>query len=309
MAVLAAFPDRVARRRRGADLQLANGSPAQLAENSTVDRADLLVALDLERRPDRGAPLVRLASGIEPEWLLELFPERVRDVSKVEWNRQAERVEAYSALVYDDLPFEENRGGMPEPGQAAAMLAEQAWSAGIERFVDAEEWAALRARLDFAAAQGLLPEVSEADLRAALESLSAWLRSFAELREALRGGAWVAAVLGRLGPGAARVLDETAPARLRLPGGRLAKVGYAAGQPPWVSSRLQDFFGMAETPRVARGKVAVVVHLLAPNQRPVQMTQDLAGFWERLYPQIRRELMRRYPRHAWPENPYTPEKR
>jgi ATP-dependent helicase HrpB len=88
-----------------------------------------------------------------------------------------------------------------------------------------------------------------------------------------------------------------------LPSGRQAKVTYTDGQPPAVASRLQDFFGMRETPRVGGGRVNVVVHLLAPNQRPVQMTQDLAGFWERLYPQLRKELGRRYPRHAWPENP------
>ena len=82
-----------------------------------------------------------------------------------------------------------------------------------------------------------------------------------------------------------------------------AKVTYLDGQPPSVASRLQDFFGMRETPRVAGGRVNVVVHLLAPNYRPVQMTQDLAGFWERLYPQVRKELSRRYPRHSWPENP------
>ena len=78
---------------------------------------------------------------------------------------------------------------------------------------------------------------------------------------------------------------------------------YEPGKPPWIESRLQDFFGMRETPTVGRGVVPVVVRLLAPNQRPVQMTSDLAGFWQRLYPQVRKELSRRYPKHAWPENP------
>jgi ATP-dependent helicase HrpB len=82
-------------------------------------------------------------------------------------------------------------------------------------------------------------------------------------------------------------------------------VRYTPGQPPWIASRLQDFFSMKETPRVAAGQVPVVVHLLAPNQRPVQTTTDLAGFWQRLYPQVRRELARRYPRHPWPEDPLT----
>jgi ATP-dependent helicase HrpB len=100
-------------------------------------------------------------------------------------------------------------------------------------------------------------------------------------------------------------LNEVAPSRIRLPGGRQTTVHYDAGKPPWIASRLQDFFGMQETPRIASGKVPLVVHLLAPNQRPVQTTTDLAGFWQRLYPQVRRELSRRYPKHAWPEDPYA----
>jgi ATP-dependent helicase HrpB len=80
-------------------------------------------------------------------------------------------------------------------------------------------------------------------------------------------------------------------------------VHYEAGQPPWIASRLQDFFGMRQTPAIAGGAVPLVVRLLAPNQRPVQTTTDLAGFWQRLYPQVRKELSRRYPKHAWPENP------
>ena len=100
-----------------------------------------------------------------------------------------------------------------------------------------------------------------------------------------------------------RQLNEIAPARIRLPSGRETKVHYEPGKPPWIASRLQDFFGMRETPRIGRERTPVVVHLLAPNQRAVQTTTDLAGFWERLYPQVRRELMRRYPRHSWPERP------
>jgi len=90
-----------------------------------------------------------------------------------------------------------------------------------------------------------------------------------------------------------------------LPGGRTTRIHYEAGKPPWVESRLQDFFGMAAGPAAAGGRVPLVLHLLAPNQRAVQVTTDLAGFWDRHYPGIRRELMRRYPRHAWPEDPRT----
>jgi ATP-dependent helicase HrpB len=96
-------------------------------------------------------------------------------------------------------------------------------------------------------------------------------------------------------------LEQAAPAQIKLPGGRQVKVHYEPGKPPWIESRLQDFFGMHETPRIHGAPV--VVHLLAPNHRPVQVTTDLKGFWERLYPQVRKELMHRYPRHKWPEKP------
>jgi len=98
-------------------------------------------------------------------------------------------------------------------------------------------------------------------------------------------------------------LRDQAPESIKLPSGRRARIRYELGKPPWVASFLQDFFGLTETPRIGPQRTPVVVHLLAPNRRPVQMTQDLSGFWHRLYPQVRRELMRRYPRHAWPERP------
>jgi ATP-dependent helicase HrpB len=90
-----------------------------------------------------------------------------------------------------------------------------------------------------------------------------------------------------------------------LPGGRSTRIHYDAARPPWVESRLQDFFGMAAGPAVAAGRVPLVLHLLAPNQQAVQVTTDLSGFWDRHYSAIRRELMRRYPRHSWPEDPRT----
>jgi len=100
-------------------------------------------------------------------------------------------------------------------------------------------------------------------------------------------------------------LDRDAPDFVQLPG-RRARVEYPRGQTPHVASRLQDFFGLTEGPRLAGGRVPLVLHLLAPNQRAVQVTQDLAGFWARNYPQLRRELGRRYPRHRWPEDPLRP---
>ena len=293
ISVLTAFPDRVARRRQGNELQLAGGGSALLAPDAEV-HGDFMVAVEIEDRKDQKLPLVRQAVPIEAAWLIDLFPERVSESTELQWNRAAERVESRSALLYEGLILEESRG-MPDPAAASALLVAKALEAGVERFTDAGELAAFRARVQFAAV--------EVDVPRALESLAAGARSFADLRAATADGGLIRALERALAPAERRRLEETAPERIRLPRGRQVKVHYDAGKPPWIESRLQDFFGMKETPRIGGGKVALVVHLLAPNHRPVQTTTDLAGFWERLYPQVRRELMRRYPKHAWPEKP------
>ncbi len=308
LAALRAFPDRVARRRKDLELQLTGGAAAQQARNSAVTRAELLVAIDIEERPDQGAPLVRLAAAIEPEWLLDLFPERIREEAALEWNRAAERVEQRSALLYDDVVLDESRGAPTDADAAAALLAAKAVDAGVHRFCDPDAVEALRARVELAAAYSGLHPLDDAAVGETLRSLCRGLASLAELERLTRDGGLERALLDSLGPNAAATLERIAPERIRLPGGRNAKVHYARGQTPWVASRLQDFFGLRETPRIAGGAVPLVVRLLAPSRRPVQTTQDLAGFWLRLYPQVRRELMRRYPKHAWPEDPYTASK-
>jgi len=237
--VLAAFPDRVARRRQGSELQLAAGGPAQLAPASTVTTEEFLVAVEAEDRRDRKAPLVRIASGIRPEWLLDLFPERVRETRQVEWNRAAERVESVSALWFDQIAIEESRG-IADPEAAAALLASKAMEAGVARFDEIESVDAFLNRARFAAEHGAVPLP---DPEAALRELAAGLKSFGELESAARG-ALVRTMERQLPPPARRLLEEIAPERIKLPRGRSVAVHYEAGQAPWIASRLQDFFGM-----------------------------------------------------------------
>jgi ATP-dependent helicase HrpB len=289
MAILAGFPDRVARRRAGNQVLLSNGTSAEVA--GEAPHYEFMVAVDAEDRKDKPLPLIRMTARIEPEWLIELFPDFVREPSSVEWNRQTERVEAVSALLYDELVIQESRGAMPDPEAAAQLLAQKALEAGIDRFVDRSTLDEFLARIEFAGVEA--PDVPEA-----LREMCLGLRSFTELKSA--GTHFMVTLERKMGT---RQLNEIAPPRVRLPSGRETKVHYEAGKPPWIASRLQDFFGMRETPRIGPERTPVVVHLLAPNQRAVQTTTDLAGFWERLYPQVRRELMRRYPRHSWPERP------
>ncbi len=287
MSVLAGFPDRVARRRTGNQVLLSAGGSAEVAGEAPP--YEFMVAVDAEDRKDKPLPLIRVAARIEPEWLIELFPDRVREHSCVEWNRVTERVEALSALLYDELVIQESRGAAPDAEAAAELLAQKALEAGVDRFVDNDLLNEFVARVEFA---GFAPP----DIPQVLRELCLGLRSFAELKNATAD--FVPMLERKM-----QRLEEIAPARVRLPNGRQTKVHYEPGKPPWIASRLQDFFGMRETPRIGVEQRPVVVHLLAPNQRAVQTTSDLAGFWERLYPQVRRELMRRYPRHSWPERP------
>ncbi|MFT4114430.1 ATP-dependent helicase HrpB [Silvibacterium sp.] len=288
-AVLAAFPDRVARRRSGRLVQLSTGGSAELAGDDAVH--EFMVAVDAEDRRDKPLPRIQMVSAIEPDWLLDLFPERVTERNTVEWHADGERVEAVSTLLYDDLVVDETRGAKVEEEAASALLAKKAVEVGLVRFVDAEALEALLARIEFA---GLEPP----DVEATLRELCMGLKSFSQLRSAAKD----LLPLVEQQAGAQR-LQSLAPLNIRLQAGRQTRVYYERGKAPWIASRLQDFFGMKETPRIGPAQIPVVIHLLAPNQRAVQTTTDLAGFWQRLYPQVRRELMRRYPRHAWPETP------
>jgi len=286
-SVLAGFPDRVAQRRSGNLLQLANNTPAAFA--AEPPRYPLMVALEVEDRTEKAQPIVRLTAEVEPEWLLDLFPERLRDEKLLEWHRQGERVEELNRLCYESLTLEESAGLPSDPEAASLLLAEKACEAGAEAFCDAEKLAALLGRLGFAG-------IAAPDWPTLFAEFAYGCRSFADLRSA--------DLLSWLEGRYRRQLQDLAPATLRLKRGREVRVHYEAGKEPWIASRLQDFFGMKEVPRIGADRVPVVVHLLAPNQRAVQMTSDLGGFWTRLYPTVRRELMRRYPRHKWPENPH-----
>ncbi|MEE8408073.1 MAG: ATP-dependent helicase HrpB [Myxococcota bacterium] len=309
MAILSGYPDRVARQRTGGgrrrgdrEILLALGGSALLSNGSVVRDPEWMVAVEAEQRQHSGGrPIVRLASAIDPSWLLDLFPHAVRATDALEWDPETERVESTSRLEYESLILEESRQAA-EPSEAAtALLREAAIAAGPAAFGDREALTGLIERIACvrrAAGGADLPALSHEDAVAALEELCEGRRSFAELRDA----SLLDALRARLGPHARR-LDELAPAQVTLPGGRRLRVTYEPDKPPWVESFLQDFFGRRDGPSVVNGKVPVTLHLLAPNRRAVQVTTDLAGFWEKHYPTLRKSLSRRYPRHDWPEDP------
>jgi ATP-dependent helicase HrpB len=347
VALLAGYPDRVAKRVRagGRALALAGGGAAELSEASVVRDAEWVVALDAEQsdgpstalpgrgralgKGARGGVLVRLASAIEPEWLIELFPERIVERRELRWNARDERVEAREEMLWlgptrgeteadprsgaevraAGVPLDRGRGlvlhaseaAEPPPEEAARVLAEAALAAGPRAFAPADALDRWLARARFAASvDASISAPDDAAVREALVAMCEGRRSFDELRaagllETLR------APTGRPGD-----VDRLAPERVTLAMGRAVTVAYEPGKPPSIASRLQDFFGMTDGPRIGGGRVALVLELLAPNQRAVQVTTDLAGFWQRHYPAIRKELVRKYPKHSWPEDPTKP---
>jgi len=292
ISVLAGFPDRVAKR-RGAEVLLASGGAALLSRESAVREAPLMVAVDAEERREAGRTraVVRLASAIEADWLLDLQTDYLREETQLVWEPSRERVEETSRLLYEKIVLEESRRPAPPSAEAARVLLEHA-----QGIPDPELIAQLKVRLALARKHAAaLPDL---DLQAALVSAAEGATSLAALREVDFSSALL--------DGRARaLLDKLVPEQVSLASGRKLRVEYLEGQPPAVRSRLQDFFGLARGPSICDGRVPLTLHLLAPNGRAQQVTQDLAGFWERHYPAVRKELMRKYPRHSWPENGAT----
>jgi ATP-dependent helicase HrpB len=278
-ATFAAYPDRVARRREPGSprLVLASGHGAVLGAESGVREAEFLVAIDAAagRRGPGSEALVRMASRVERTWI-----EPTRRESEHLFDDGAGVVRAVERLFYRDLILSE-RPVAPDPEIAGGLLAEAFLRRG-----PGEDAEALARRLRFA---GL--EVDLATL----------------VRAAFAGRTALQAIdlAAQLAPETRRDLDRLAPETIPLPSGRRARLQYLDDGGVAASVKLQELFGLADTPRLGRNRVPVTFELLAPSGRPVQTTQDLKGFWNRTYPEVRKELRGRYPKHPWPEDPWT----
>ncbi|MFN7964116.1 MAG: ATP-dependent helicase HrpB [Acidobacteriota bacterium] len=298
LSLLAAFPDRVGKLRSKSQREalMCQGGAVRLGEGCPAFGEAPFVAVAAREVSGR-APIVDTATQIREEWLLDLFPEALNDRTELSWNSTAERVESLSRMTYRTLVVHETRRSDPAGSDVSNYLAEQALARGVEAFAKAEELTAWHARTAFVAQHVPgFPEQDEAAARRMLATLCEGRRSFAELRSANL----LSSLQSSLTAAERSQLERWAPERVSLAGGRRARINYERGKPPWIASRLQDFAGMSDTPRIAEGRVPLVVHLLAPNQRPVQITTDLASFWQQHYPALRQQLMRRYPRHTWP---------
>jgi ATP-dependent helicase HrpB len=245
---------------------------------------------------------------VQRDWLP---PELVHVATEILFEEATERVSARRRLRFEDLVIEETPAALPNDEQTAQLLAAAA-AERLERVLPPADSPAGSFRVRVQCLRQWLPELrlppfDDAELRELLPWLCHGRRSLAEVRN----GPWLEALQGRLTHEQRQAVERESPERLAVPSGSRIALRYEVGRPPVLAVRIQEVFGLRDTPRLAGGRVRVLLHLLAPNYRPQQVTDDLASFWTNTYPQVRKELRARYPQHAWPEDPWsaTPEHR
>lgn len=310
-----AYPDRVAQQRRagGGEYRLANGRAAQFGEPDALMKCPWLVIADLGSRQGQREERIYLAAEFDPNLFDGVLAEQVRAFDVLDWDERenvlrAERQRKVGELVLSREPMT----GLDEDARARALLdlvrrkglALLSWTPELRQW---QARVALLRQLDLAAGNSSeWPDLSDAAL---LATLSDWLQPYLGKVTRLSHFAQLdlASILRNLLPWPLpQRLDEWAPVHLCVPSGSNIRLDYSE-TPPILAVRLQELFGLADTPRIAQGRQQVLLHLLSPARRPVQVTQDLANFWRTTYAEVKKDLKGRYPKHYWPDDPLVAE--
>jgi ATP-dependent helicase HrpB len=316
--ILIGFSDRVGRRIDDATFrcELVHGRRGTLARESVVRSSPLFVAAEVQelgarprsggssRKPERAHPskevdtIVSLVTAIDAAWLQELFPADIHQDLRVSFDSVGKKVQAEDVLRFRDLTIAARRVEPPPAEAAARVLAEEVtagrlplpnWDHSVE------QWILRLNKLSQWCPDLQLPPIQDEDRRHIIEQVCLGASSYKDIKDR----DVKSAVKSWLPAGQHQLLDKNAPERVTLSNGRTPKVMYEAGSPPYISLRIQELFGVTDTPRIAMGKVPLSVHILAPSMRPVQVTHDLANFWREHYPRVKSELQRKYPKHEW----------
>lgn len=306
--LLWAYPDHVCRRRSGdrsAGL-MTGGSGVRLDAESVVRQSEFFIALDVrdDPRSDAREAIVRIASAIQVQWLMEMFPQSIARQRTTLFDERRQRVIGRGVVRYRDLILSEESDAPVDAREAGEALAAILRPRTAEFFKREQRAATFLARV--ALLRRWMPEYSwpafdEGELGEALAELCAGKRSVEEIARLPLADT----LEGRLAFPLDRVLREQAPETIEVPSGNRIRLEYGQNQAPVLAVRLQEIFSWQETPRIAGGRVAVVLHLLGPNFRPVQITDDLKSFWATAYFQVRKDLRVRYPKHSWPDDPLS----
>jgi ATP-dependent helicase HrpB len=303
-----AYPDRIGQLRaaRSGRFLLRNGNGAALAGPQSLSDAAYIVAAELDgRRPESR---IFLAAAVDLADLETHFGDQIALEQDVVWDPREHAVvarerERLGAIVLAERPLRN-----ADPALVRDALVTGIRNEGIDALPFSDGARSLRRRLAFLhAIDSTWPDVSDAAL---METLGTWLvphlgevRSLAEVSRVDLAGA----LLGRLTWDRRLAIDELAPTHVVVPSGSRIPIDYGDPTAPVLAVRLQEMFGLADTPRIARGKVALTIHLLSPAHRPMQVTRDLAGFWKTSYFDVRKEMRGRYPKHYWPDDPMAAE--
>jgi ATP-dependent helicase HrpB len=301
--VLIGFSDRVAHRLDQGTLrcELVHNRRGVLTRESVVQHANLFVAAEVrevEGKDEEVRTILSLATAIEADWLRELFPDDIAGDLKVQFDATQKRVVAAELSRFRGLALSARRVDPPPAEAAARLLADEVvaghlvlkeWDHAIEQWI-------LRLNLlskwcpDFE-----LPPITDDDRRHLIEQVCHGAIGYKDIKDReVRS-----VVQSWLSHAQRELLDKHAPERLSLPNGRTPKISYEASNPPHIAMRIQELYDVTQTPKIAMGRVPVLVHILTPGMKPVQVTQDLANFWREHYPRIKSELQRRYPKHEW----------
>jgi ATP-dependent helicase HrpB len=305
--LLAAYPDRLARRRGGAGggYLLASGRGARISERSGVRAAEYVVALALDAGSQAEA-VIHLAAEIPESVIREERSGHIRSETVVSWDDREGRVIARRLERLESLQLAAETV-VPPAAQAVPVVVGAVRASGLSLLPMNDAVRQLQGRLLLlrsAYPERDWPDVSDAAL---LEMLEEWLAPHLEGISSAKRCAQlnIAEILrGSLDYRQQRELDELAPTHLSVPSGSRVRIDYS-GEIPVLAVKLQELFGLAVGPTVCGGRIAVLLHLLSPAGRPIQVTRDLKGFWDGSYQQVKKELKGRYPRHPWPDDPWS----
>jgi ATP-dependent helicase HrpB len=302
--VLTGFPDHLAHRLDAGTLRcdLIHGRRGMLARESAIGKAPLLVAAEITEVGGRGGEvnvLLNIATAVEEAWLKELFPGELKDEREVAYDPDSKRVVARRERRFRDLVLESKSGSEDIPeNEAASLLAKEvlagritidAWDESVEQWINRvnrlAEW---------------FPElevnpIGPSDRMTLIEQVCYGETS----ARGVKGKDVMPVLRDWLTAGQLAAMEESVPERLTMANGRRSRVSYPKEGPPVLSARIQELYGITGRFTLARGRVPVTIEVLAPNQRPIQVTDDLTRFWQSMYPTIKSELSRKYPRHEW----------
>ena len=322
---LMGFPDRVSQARalnsdhtraknNEIELLLSSGGSARLQDTGAMQPEEFFILLDLQESQNQSQKTsslwVRSWIPISDHWLFDVSPQGMMEREEYIWDQKKQRVMKQSRLIYGSIVLSETLSPVQHSAQALELLIKNTLKINPES-ASLEDWIhALRQLTESAVAGEIESSVTRALIiqkHLGLEPRSFWeeLKPFLEDQSslvALQELNWPTLITEILLGEKSHLLPELLPSHITLPSGRRTPIHYSLSKEPWIQSKLQDFIGMKKAPTLLQGQLPLLIHLLAPNHRPVQVTSDLESFWKNHYPKLRPALSRRYPKHFWPES-------